>query len=361
MERNRRRFVGKGIVGYARYMKFKHELNITQNDYVIKSRLDAITFYHDFGLEPTLKAFNISRSTLFNWRKSYMDSRKSVKSLAPRSTKPKHTRRMNTNPQILNFIKEIRKKYPRFSKHKIKPLLDAYCEQEGINTLSISTIGKVIKRNNLFFTHTLKAYHNPSHKRPKKKPRKRINSRFKTKIPGELIQIDTVVRFENSIKLYTLTAIDLASRFAFAYTYTSLSSRTALNFYQKLEKVCPYPIRSVKTDNGLEFQGAFEQYLDKIGVTHYFSYPRTPQSNAYIERFNRTIQEECLEGLIEHVHDIYSFNEKLIDYLIFYNTIRPHHSLNYVTPMSYLLSSNLNSNKSNMYATCTIVSRIDSL
>jgi len=353
MERNRRRFVGKGIVGYARYMKFKHELNITQNDYVIKSRLDAITFYHDFGLEPTLKAFNISRSTLFNWRKSYMDSRKSVKSLAPRSTKPKHTRRMNTNPQILNFIKEIRKKYPRFSKHKIKPLLDAYCEQEGINTLSISTIGKVIKRNNLFFTHTLKAYHNPSHKRPKKKPRKRINSRFKTKIPGELIQIDTVVRFENSIKLYTLTAIDLASRFAFAYTYTSLSSRTALNFYQKLEKVCPYPIRSVKTDNGLEFQGAFEQYLDKIGVTHYFSYPRTPQSNAYIERFNRTIQEECLEGLIEHVHDIYSFNEKLIDYLIFYNTIRPHHSLNYVTPMSYLLSSNLNSNKSNMYATCT--------
>ena len=126
-----------------------------------------------------------------------------------------------------------------------------------------------------------------------------------------------MVRFESGIKLYTLTAIDLASRFAFAYTYTSLSSRSALNFYQKLEKVYPYPIQLVKTDNGLEFQGVFEQYLDKIGVTHYFSYPKTPQSNAYIERFNRTIQEECIEEIVEYANDIHTFNTKLIDYLVF--------------------------------------------
>ena len=73
--RNKRRFIGKGIPGYARYMIFKQQLHITHTEHIASMRLDAITFYEDFGLAPTIKAFNVSRSTLYLWRSKYLEIR----------------------------------------------------------------------------------------------------------------------------------------------------------------------------------------------------------------------------------------------------------------------------------------------
>jgi transposase InsO family protein len=129
-----------------------------------------------------------------------------------------------------------------------------------------------------------------------------------------------------------------------------LSSSLALDFYQKLEIIAPFTIKSVKTDNGLEFLGEFDNYLQKKNITHYFSYPRTPKSNAFIERFNRTIQEEFVDKNNEHLTDPTIFNQKLMNYLLYYNTIRPHQSLGYLTPMAFMLEKDL---KSNMLWTST--------
>jgi transposase InsO family protein len=348
-------FVGYKISGYGRYMKFKHNLTITQSNYIANRRLSAITFYEDYGLKATLEAFNISRSTLFTWRNKYIKSKYSVDSLIPKSTKPINTRRMLVNPLIINFIKDIREKYPRMSKCKIKTLLDEYCKQNDITLISESLIGKVIKRNNMFYFKTGKVYHNPN-KRPTvpRKPKKRLSTEFKAKYPGHLIQVDTIVTFDMNIKRYTLTAIDIYSRFTFALTYKQLSSKVALDFYQKLEYVFPGIIENVKTDNGLEFHGLFDDYLTANNITHYFSYPRTPKSNAFIERFNRTIQEEFIYSNLEFIENTDLFNKKLVEYLVFYNTIRPHYSLNNITPMSYIISRNLTQEKSNMCVTRTI-------
>lgn len=346
MKRNRRRFLGKGISGYGRYMLFKNNLSITQNNYIANKRLEAITFYKDYGLKPTLSAFKISRRTLFRWNSTYSKSKQRTESLIPLTTKPHNTRRMLVNPLLVCFIKDLREKYPRMSKTKVKPLLDEYCIQNDISCISESLIGKIIKRNNMFYFKTGRVYHNPNHKHNTSKntkfKKKRLSKGFKPRLCGELIQIDTIVTFESGIKLYTLTAIDVYSRFAFAYSYKQLSSKIALDFYQKLEQVFPGNIYSVKTDNGLEFHGLFDDYLTRNSITHYFSYPRTPKSNAFIERFNRTIQEEFLYSNLEYIYNISELNSKLIEYLIFYNTIRPHYSLNNITPMSYIISNNLN-------------------
>lgn len=138
--------------------------------------------------------------------------------------------------------------------------------------------------------------------------------------------------------------MDLYSRFAFAYTYKSLSSKIALDFYQKLEMVAPFKIQAVKTDNGLEFEGFFDSYLKQNNTTHFFSHPRTPKSNAYVERFNRTIQEEFVERYITAIEDTQAFNSKLINYLVFFNSIRPHRSLDNLTPMGYLVFKGILSN-----------------
>ena len=94
----------------------------------------------------------------------------------------------------------------------------------------------------------------------------------------------------------------------------------------------------------------FDLYLQRKGIVHYFSYPRTPKSNAFIERFNRTIQEEFVDANTEYLKDTKDFNRKPIDYLPYYNTVRLHQSLGYLTPMAYMLERDL---KSKMYWTST--------
>jgi len=53
---------------------------------------------------------------------------------------------MRTDAEIISFIRDIREIHPHIGKEKIKPLLDNYCRKRGIKPISVSTIGKIIKR-----------------------------------------------------------------------------------------------------------------------------------------------------------------------------------------------------------------------
>jgi len=191
-------------------------------------------------------------------------------------------------------------------------------------------------------------------KRTKKgiRPNKKRVFGYQVKQPGDLFQLDTIVRFEHGIKRYILTAIDVVSRFAFAYAYKSHSSKSAGDFAQKLIKITPYPIKAIQTDNGSEFLKVFDQTIAKNGIVHFFTYPRCPKQNGTIERFNRTLQEEHVEKYRELLEypDTKTFNDYLIDYLLFYNTQRPHYSLNFKLPMETVVQY---LKKSNMYWTDT--------
>ncbi|MFH1566120.1 MAG: integrase core domain-containing protein, partial [bacterium] len=81
----------------------------------------------------------------------------------------------------------------------------------------------------------------------------------------------------------------------------------------------------------------FDSYLQEKNITHFFSYPRTPKSNVFVERFNRTVQEEFVDRNVEYIENTETFNSKPIDYLIYFNSIRPHRSLDNLTPMGYLV------------------------
>ena len=334
---NRTRFLGKGIVGYARYMKFKHDLGITQNNHIVQKRLEVVLFFEKYGLSPTLDAFKVSKSSIYLWRSVLKKWKYQTIFLVPKSTRPKNTRRMVVDSLILKFIKEIRENTCNLGKSKIKVLLDEYCKDNNIVPISESLVGKIIKRNNWYFVRSSKVYHNPSAKHAKIKDKERAPKGEAILFPGQQVQIDSIARFDLNLKRYTITAVDLYSRFSFAYTYKSLSSKMALDFYQKLEKVAPFEIKAVKTDNGLEFERYFDSYLKENNISHFFSYPRTPKSNAFVERFNRTIQEEFVDRNIDCIEDAETFNSKLVDYLIYFNSIRPHRSLDNLTPMGFLV------------------------
>lgn len=333
-------------MGYGRYMKFKHDLSITQTNNVVQKRLKTITFLEKHGLEATIDAFSVSKTSIYRWRKTLKDHNQDITYLIPKSTKPKNTRRMCIDSEILSFIRNLRELNYRLGKEKIKPLLDMYCSKEHLPKISESLIGKIIKRNNLTFKKLGKPYHDPNRKPYPKFIRQRLPKDHSVKSCGDLVQMDTVVRYDLNTRKYILTAIDLFSRFTFAFAYSTLNSRISLDFFKKLEVIAPFSIKAIKTDNGLEFLGDFDDHLLKSKITHFFSYPRTPKSNAFIERFNRTIQEEFVDNNLEYFMDAEVLNQKLMDYLIYYNQVRPHKSLNNQTPMGYLVSKDILSHMS---------------
>lgn len=340
--------IGWGIPGYDDYMTYKSYIKTISRNQIVQERLEIMNFFDKYGARATKEAYLVSRATIYAWKKVYKDSGYNPSSLIPKATKPKNTRRMIVDPLILHLITDLRRKYHLFGKSKIKPLLDEFCIQKNIPTISESTIGKIIKNNNLTFpppnTHKRKSF-------SKGKVKSRHSIRIKTTSPGEVVQVDTIVRYEAGVKRYIITALDTYSRYAFAFTYKSLSSRMALDFMQKLEYASPFPIKAIKTDNGFEFMGEFDKYLNQKEITHFFTYPNTPKSNGYVERFNRTVQDEFVEYNLHFIDNTDEFNARLCEYLIFYNSIRPHHGINKCTPLSYLVFKGILSRMCATYTT----------
>ena len=304
-------------------------------------RLKVIQFHNKYGTKAAIDAFSVSRRTVFRWKKILKNNKGRLENLIPQKKRPKKLRSSHINDHLIVFIRKLREKYNRIGKDKIKPLLDEYCQENNLKLISISTIGRIIKKNNLYFKRVGRTYHNPQSKWAKRKItyKRKVKHSPKTKKSG-YIEIDTIVKFIHGIKLYILNAVDISLRFGFSYGYTRLNSKNSTDFLKRLKLVYPIHqgIHKVQTDNGSEFMGEFDRYLKEKGIKHLFIYPRCPKINGFVERANRSLNEEFLE---EHqylaLESIDEFNQKLMDYLIWYNTKRVHLGLDNQTPMDYVL------------------------
>ncbi|QQR55451.1 transposase [Candidatus Peregrinibacteria bacterium] len=93
-------------------------------------------------------------------------------------------------------------------------------------------------------------------------------------------------------------------------------------------------IKAVLTDNGSEFLAYFHKACQQQGIEHFFTRPRTPKDNAICERFNLTLQQH-LYWRVDLTSPIYKINEVLADWLVEYNCLRPHESLNMRPPVAH--------------------------
>ena len=78
----------------------------------------------------------------------------------------------------------------------------------------------------------------------------------------------------------------------------------------------------------------FAYTAQAYGIQRWYTYPKIPKMNAHCERFNRTLHEtfvDCHEDLL--FTDLKEFNRKLAQWLLAYNTVRSHHSLNGSSPL----------------------------
>jgi len=291
-------------------------------------RLHVLEHYYQYGYKPTIKAFKIGKSTLYDWKKSYELSGKALLSLIPKKTRPKRVRRMTTDMRLVAFIRNFREQHGNIGREKIKIFLDQYAEEIGISSISNRTISKVISRRNLFFDTPIKT------KRKNKFSRQRTKKSPKATAPG-FIEMDCVVVYVNGIRHNFMSVIDIYTKFAFVSKVKTISSKQAKLTFQEYERLSPHHIHTVQTDNGSEFFKYFHSHLDSEGIKHQFIYPRSPKINGVVERFNRTIQEEFINRTDEIYYDQQVFQVKLQKYLEWYNYKRPHQSLGYLSPMQF--------------------------
>ena len=152
-----------------------------------------------------------------------------------------------------------------------------------------------------------------------------------------MLSVDTfyVCTLKGVGRIYQFTAIDTNSSFGAAYLYTDKTASSAVDFMERVVavfRILGIAIYSVLTDNGKEYTShwggyhVFEEYLTKEIIKHKYTKVRSPWTNGYAERFNRTLLEEFYQPSLmrKNYKSIKDLQADLNRYLYFYNFQRTH-------------------------------------
>lgn len=330
---------------YQYYLRFK-QVRIPSKWELIRSvgkdslsakaqlKLEWIIFYHTVGKRnaiQTAKHFGINPKTLHKWKGRFDE--KDLTTLEEESRAPENTRQKELSFVQEKRITELRTKHLRWGKMKLqRRYFKIYHEY-----ISSWKIQRVIEDKKLYFDKTQIAKGKRRRRQAQKHPKRRITEFKRKNVQNHLWHVDTVVfTLTEGGYRYLITAIDELTKLAYARLYTTHSSKQAADFLKRLTYLTEGGIMNLHHDNGSEFEKDFKQACKQLKLPQWYSRPHTPKDNPVLERFNRTIQEEFVEMIDIGLEDVPLFNDKLLDWLIEYNNVRPHETLDYLTPLEYI-------------------------
>jgi transposase InsO family protein len=167
--------------------------------------------------------------------------------------------------------------------------------------------------------------------------------RWERGAPMELWQFDVVHGFllADGTTAKALTGIDDHSRFCVSARLMARERMQAVcDGFSSAMRIYGVPAQ-VLTDNGKVFTGRFAQppvevLFDRVcrenGIDHILTEPRSPTTTGKIERFHRTLRIEFNTRQV--FRNLKTAQEALDEWVIFYNTQRPHQALADATPES---------------------------
>jgi transposase InsO family protein len=195
--------------------------------------------------------------------------------------------------------------------------------------VSLSSVRRILRRHHCFIGARKKRVKPSNPRRPS------------IAKPGELVQTDTIhyVCPLTKRRRYVYTVIDLYSRMAYAEVHNRILPGKAAQVVYRAQASLGFRFSMVQADNGPEFGKYFKQQLQSKAMQVRHSRLGRPNDNAHIERFNRTIQEECLGSKISSRVANATLQTKINQYIEFYNTKRIHLGLQLRVPVQMLQSS----------------------
>jgi transposase InsO family protein len=262
--------------------------------------------------------FGYNQSTVARWvKRADVGLLKGSENLPTRSSKPKSHPKQLSKEVVATIVAE-RLKHGRCSE-----VIYADLKERGV-AVSLSSVKRTLARQELLKT--------------KKYRRQRlVVPRPLPSAPGVLVQADTIhyLDWQTHERFYVYTLIDVHSRWAYAELHQKLRSATALDFVLRAQAKAGFSFQVLQTDNGPEFAVWFRTMLSSKGVILRHSRVRKPNDNAHVERFNRTLQEECIG---KYATWEIAKAKDLPSYLNYYNTERRHMGLHMKRPAELLLN-----------------------
>ena len=282
-------------------------MTYTTNPHLPRIRREAAQLvYRGWSTRKVARHFGYSQSVIVKWCKKSM--KYGYHPIPTQSSRP-HSHSKQLKKEVVDRIIALRKQHGRTSE-----VVHQQLKNEGV-VVSLNSVRRTIDRAGLMKKRSkLKRWHPP------------VNRPIPLH-PGDLIQMDTIHRMINKKKrLYVFTLIDVHSRWVYAKAYDTMSGRRSIEFVTEAQRAASFRFDVLQSDHGPEFSMWFVEQMKK---SHRYTRIGKPNDNAHIERFNRTLQEECLDKITTNVDLI---NCALKKYLQYYNHERLHMGIKLRTP-----------------------------
>lgn len=279
----------------------------TTNPRMPKLRARAVNMvFSGKSVSSVARYFGYSKSAVSKWCEKSPPS--GIHYIPTESSRPHHHPKELSKDKVEKII-ACKKKYERCGEVIHKHLLN-----DGIK-VSLSSVKRKLDQAGLT---------------KKRSPWKRLHLSAKRPLalkPGDLVMVDTIHLMLNERKrIYVYTLIDVYSRWCYAWATDRINTRMSIEFLKRARALANFKFNCIQSDNGSEFS---QHFSERIKIAHRHSRIKKPNDNAHLERFNRTLQEECLDKLPVNVK---KFNKAMPIYLNYYNTERLHMGINFQTP-----------------------------
>ena len=306
---------------------------MTHHQIIANSRRSLLIFAQRHGITKACKLFGVSRTTFYNVKKQFIETG----SLEPRiRRKPRMPNETSLSRKKL--LLKLVQQHPSWGQNQYAYEFRKY----GISISSagvwycLNRFGLTTRYKRLLYIEALRQEHQPLTERHIRHI-KRTHETIKHGLwPGHIVALDTfyVGNLKGVGRMYQMTGIDICSRFGWAHLYLTKEQTSSMNFVE--EVLLPkffnnnVTLETVLTDNGTEFTGhKFQQLLLDYDVRHYRIPAGKPLLNGYCERFQRTIYEELYQLIFrkQYFSNLTKLNQKLQEYLAYYNFERAHFGL----------------------------------
>ena len=195
--------------------------------------------------------------------------------------------------------------------------------------------GWTLGRNQVYRLYTEEALQLRSKLPKRRKMMVARRERYVPRRPNQAWSMDFVAdQLVNGNRFRALTIVDVFSREALAIEVgKQLRAENVVDVCNRLAATRGAPKR-VFTDNGSEFSGRmFDLWAYHHGVQIDFSRPGKPTDNSFVESFNGSLRDECLN--LHWFESLEDAKEKIEGWRRDYNESRPHQALNEQTPAEF--------------------------
>ncbi len=291
-------------------------MSYTTNPNLPSVRMEAVRLVSSgWSIRKAAKHLGFSHCSVRLWLKKKPVYGKYGRLVIPTFSSRPHHHPKQLKREIIEAIVEQRKKRNRCAEIVHKELTN-----QGIN-VSLSSVKRTLKREGLI-----------RHRSPWKRWHF-SEARPEAILAGDLVQIDTIHFVIGNKRFYVYTLLDIASRWAYAKVSPRINTYRSLMFVKEAMAAAGFRFKMIQSDHGSEFSVWFTEHTGKLGINHRHIRVRKNNDNGHIERFNRTLQEECLNKVNQNPK---SFQKAINDYLPYYNNERLHFGLKFLTPLEWL-------------------------